>query len=71
MQRSLGSGRRAALALAIGFLAAATGLAACGDDDDGGGGGGGWDDGSDGDPPIDWDRFDRERRDWDRPLIGA
>ena len=34
------------------------------------GGGGGWDD-DDGDGPIDWDRFDRERRDWDRPLIGA
>jgi len=35
------------------------------------GGGGGWDDDDDGDGPIDWDRFDRERRDWDRPLIGA
>ena len=34
------------------------------------GGGGGWDD-DDGDGPIDWDRFDRERRDWERPLIGA
>lgn len=40
-------------------------------DDGGGGGGGGWDDGDDGDGPIDWDRFDRERRDWDRPLIGT
>lgn len=35
------------------------------------GGGGGWDDDDDGDGPIDWDRFDRERRDWERPLIGA
>jgi hypothetical protein len=35
------------------------------------GGGGGWDDDDDGDGPIDWDRFDRARRDWDRPLIGA
>ena len=38
--------------------------------DDDGGGGGGWDDDA-GDPPIDWDRFDRERGDWDRPLVGA
>jgi hypothetical protein len=37
---------------------------------DDGGGGGGWDD-DDGDGPIDWDRFDRARRDWDRPLIGT
>jgi hypothetical protein len=36
--------------------------------DDGGGGGGG---GDDGDGPLDWDEFDRARRDWDRPLIGA
>jgi hypothetical protein len=36
-------------------------------EDDGGGG----DDGDDGDGPIDWDRFDRARRDWDRPLVGA
>jgi hypothetical protein len=36
--------------------------------DDGGGGGG---DDDDGDGPIDWDRFDSERRDWDRPLIGV
>ena len=35
------------------------------------GGGGGWDDDDDGDGPIDWDRFDRARRDWDRPYIGA
>ena len=34
------------------------------------GGGGGWDD-DDGDGPIDWDRFDRERGDWDRPLVGV
>ena len=34
------------------------------------GGGGGWDD-DDGDGPLDWDEFDRARRDWDRPLIGA
>jgi hypothetical protein len=34
------------------------------------GGGGGWDD-DDGDGPIDWDRFDRERREWDRPVVGA
>jgi hypothetical protein len=34
------------------------------------GGGGGWDDGDD-DGPIDWDRFDRERRDWERPVVGA
>jgi ribose transport system substrate-binding protein len=39
MQRSLGSGRRAAWALAIGLLAIAMGLVACGGDDDGGGGG--------------------------------
>jgi hypothetical protein len=34
------------------------------------GGGGGWDD-DDGDGPIDWDRFDRARREWERPLIGT
>src|SRR4051794_36712088 len=38
--------------------------------DDDGGGGGGWDD-DDGDGPIDWDDFDRERSNWDRPLVGA
>ena len=38
-------------------------------DDGGGGGGGGEDD--DGDGPLDWDRFDRERRDWERPLVGT
>ena len=37
--------------------------------DDGGGGGG--DDDDDGDGPIDWDRFDRARRDWDRPLVSS
>jgi hypothetical protein len=35
--------------------------------DDGGGGGG--DDGDDDDGPLDWDRFDRARREWDRPLV--
>jgi hypothetical protein len=36
------------------------------------GGGGGWDDNDDdGDGPLDWDEFDRARRDWDRPLVGA
>lgn len=36
------------------------------------GGGGGWDDGDDTPGPLDWDRFDRERRDWERgPLVGA
>ena len=39
-----------------------------GDDD----GGGGWDDDDDdGDGPLDWDEFDRARREWDRPLIGT
>jgi hypothetical protein len=38
---------------------------------DDGGGGGGDDDDDDGDGPIDWDDFDRARRDWDRPLVGA
>ena len=33
--------------------------------------GGGWGDGGDDDGPIDWDQFDRARRDWDRPLVGA
>ena len=32
------------------------------------GGGGGWDS-DDGDGPLDWDEFDRLRRDWDRPLV--
>jgi ribose transport system substrate-binding protein len=41
MQHSLGSGRRAAWALAISLLAIGMGLVACGGDDDGGGGGGG------------------------------
>ena len=36
--------------------------------DDGGGGGG---DSDDGDGPIDWDQFDRARREWDRPLVGT
>ena len=36
--------------------------------DDGGGGGG---DDDDGDPQIDWDGFDRARRDWDRPVVGV
>ena len=36
-----------------------------GDDDDGGGG----DDEPDG--PLDWDEFDRLRRDWDRPRTAA
>ena len=36
------------------------------------GGGGGWDgDDDDGDGPLDWDEFDRARREWDRPLIGT
>jgi hypothetical protein len=34
--------------------------------DDGGGGGG---DPGDDTGPIDWDRFDRARRDWDRPRV--
>lgn len=35
-------------------------------------GGGGWDDDDDdGDGPLDWDEFDRARRDWDRPLVGT
>ena len=37
--------------------------------DDGGGGGGGEDDDDNG--PIDWDRFDRARRDWDKPRVPA
>jgi ribose transport system substrate-binding protein len=41
MQRSLGSGRRTAWALAIALLTTGMGLVACGGDDDGGGGGGG------------------------------
>jgi hypothetical protein len=39
--------------------------------DDGGGGGGWDDDDDDGDGPLDWDEFDRARRDWDRPLVGT
>ncbi len=35
--------------------------------DDGGGGGGG--DSGDDTGPIDWDRFDRARREWDRPRL--
>jgi hypothetical protein len=38
-----------------------------GNDDDGGGGG----DPGDETGPIDWDQFDRARRDWDRPRIPA
>ena len=35
-------------------------------------GGGGWDDDDgDDDGPIDWDRFDQARRDWDRPVVGV
>ena len=37
-------------------------------DDDGGGGG---DPGDDAPGPIDWDQFDRARRDWDRPHVPA
>ena len=37
--------------------------------DDDGGGGGGEDDDDTG--PIDWDRFDRARRDWERPRVPA
>ena len=37
--------------------------------DDGGGGGGGEDDDDNG--PIDWDRFDRARREWDKPHVPA
>ena len=36
--------------------------------DDGGGGGG---DSDDGDGPLDWDEFDKARRDWERPLVGT
>ena len=39
------------------------------DDDDGGGGGG--DPGDDTPGPIDWDQFDRARREWDRPRVPA
>jgi hypothetical protein len=35
------------------------------------GGGGGDDSGDDTPGPIDWDRFDRARREWDRPRISA
>ncbi|HEV2061273.1 MAG TPA: hypothetical protein VGR12_00360 [Solirubrobacteraceae bacterium] len=35
--------------------------------DDGGGGGG--DSGDEGPGPIDWDRFDRARREWERPRL--
>lgn len=38
-------------------------------DDDGGGGGG--DDSGDDIGPIDWDRFDRARRQWERPRVAA
>jgi hypothetical protein len=38
---------------------------------DDGGGGGGWDDDDGGGGPIDWDRFDRARRDWERPVVGV
>ena len=35
-------------------------------------GGGGWDDDDDGgDGPLDWDEFDRARREWDRPLVSS
>jgi hypothetical protein len=37
--------------------------------DDGGGGGGG--DSGDDHGPIDWDQFDRARREWDRPRVPA
>ena len=37
---------------------------------DDGGGGGGSDPGDD-TGPIDWDRFDRARREWDRPRVPA
>lgn len=37
---------------------------------DDGGGGGGWDS-DDGDGPLDWDEFDRARRDWERPVVGV
>lgn len=37
--------------------------------DDGGGGGGG--ESGDDTGPIDWDRFDRARRDWERPRVAA
>jgi asparagine N-glycosylation enzyme membrane subunit Stt3 len=37
--------------------------------DDGGGGGG--DPGDDTPGPIDWDQFDRARREWDRPRVPA
>jgi hypothetical protein len=37
--------------------------------DDGGGGGGG--DSGDDTGPIDWDRFDRARHEWDRPRVPA
>jgi hypothetical protein len=40
-----------------------------GDDDDGGGGGG--DPGDDTPGPIDWDQFDRARREWERPRVPA
>jgi hypothetical protein len=38
-------------------------------DDDGGGEGG--DPGDDTPGPIDWDQFDRARRDWERPRVEA
>ena len=34
------------------------------------GGGGGWDP-DDGGGPIDWDQFDRARRDWERPPVAS
>ncbi|HEV2811974.1 MAG TPA: hypothetical protein VGW10_01875 [Solirubrobacteraceae bacterium] len=37
--------------------------------DDGGGGGG--DPGDDDTGPIDWDQFDRARREWDQPRVPA
>ena len=43
-----------------------------GRDDDGDGGGGGWGRGPFRPiPPIDWDAFDRARRDWDRPPVAS